>query len=96
MNDKIFVYGILRCGGQSAILKDYIKFIRGHATIKEEKGSFVAGELLDINEVGLNYTDRVEGVASNYYHRFRTKVLADDNKEYECWVYQQVEDKVKE
>ena len=90
---KIFVYGILMNGSTPAILKNYERFYRGHASIRKNKGKFIVGELQEINDTTLAKFDSIEGVEYNYYHRFMTEVHTEDGEKHKCWVYQQVVDK---
>lgn len=93
--DRLFVYGILRgtvAGAERAELPGYKKIYRGHATIKKDPLGVVEGEVFDVKSFG-RY-DLIEGVANNYYHRFKTTVYNVEREDYEeAWVYQQLDDK---
>ena len=95
---KVFVYGILvgRYGGRPASLWGAEKFFRGHATFRWSDDHCVCGELINVSKETLEEFDRIEGVASGYYHRFLVSVEDDLGVVHDgVWVYQQVEDMVK-
>lgn len=95
--NKVFVYGILKRGSMKAILNDYDMFYRGHATIKAKENGVVYGELLKISDEELAHFDIIEGVAQNYYHRFKVDVVDEEGIVHGgVWVYQQTEDKENE
>lgn len=95
---KVFTYGILRGTDRDkeAILMDYRKFYRAHASIVEDPGCFVVGEVHDVNDEELAHWDMIEGVDQDYYHRFKVNVLNPDGTTDETWAYQQVVDKEEE
>jgi len=92
----VFVYGILvgRYSGVPAMLENYERFVRGHASIRFNPTECVAGELIEVSDETLVEFDRIEGVANGYYHRFLVDVVDYEGVDHEdVWVYQQCEDK---
>jgi len=94
--NKLFVHGILkgRKGARKAQLYGYKQFMRGFSTFTVDLDSVIYGELIEVDDETLAEFDIVEGVANNYYHRFLTQVITEDNEICDAWVYQQVEDKI--
>ena len=86
---NVFVYGILMCGEQEAVLHGYKKIVGlgGFYTVVPDEGSHVSGELLRVDSATLNRFDVIEGYP-DYYDR--EKLLVEINGQYEdAWVYAQ-------
>jgi len=90
--NKLFVYGILidQYPNIEARLHGWEKHYRGHASIRRRDGSYVDGQLIEVDDEEFAIIDAIEGKGI-YYDRFVVSIETD-NGFVDCWVYQQIED----